>query len=365
MQTMRPEVCADGALPGRVLKAGTLRQRGSPRHPFPRMTETILEPEKLAVEQAAEPRLLERRLKDRVARPWSAMAIGGVLLGATFLWAYWPTLCDLVAAWDRQPDYSHGYLVVPFALYLLWARRDRFPGRSGRAAWLGLSLLGLSLAMRFVSARYYLKTIDQWSILVWLGGMAWLLGGWRVFTWSLPCVAFLWFMVPLPGRAERWLSLPLQGLATRVSAWTLQSLGQPAIVEGHTILLSKAQLEVAQACSGLRVLVGITALAVAYVLVCPQTWWERLLLLAGVIPAAILANVMRIVVTGLLYQYVSDGAARKFAHDFAGWGMILFAAGLFAGALWYVRALFRVEHVLDVGDLVRDGGLLSRTEDRA
>ena len=146
-------------------------------------------------------------------------------------------------------------------------------------------------------------------------------------------------MVPLPFRVERWLSLPLQGVATNLSCWILQALGQPALAEGHVIVLGNYRLEVEQACSGLRIFVGILALAFAYVIVVRRAWWEKALLLASAIPIALLANAARIVVTGLLYQYVSGEAAKKFAHDAAGWVMILFAAGLVrAGLVVFVPA---------------------------
>jgi len=275
------------------------------------------------------------------------------ILAAVFAWAYWPTLVDLVAAWEREPDYSHGYLVAPLALYFLWARRERFPGVPAGWAWPGLILIVLSIAARTVSARFYVDAVDGWSILFWIAGVIWLLGGWRVLWWGLPSVAFLWFMVPLPYRAERWLSLPLQRVATKISCWVLQALAQPALAEGNTILLGEDQLEIEQACSGLRIFVGIVALAFAYLILVRQAWWEKVLLLASVVPIAIVANSTRIVVTGLLGQYVSGAAAQKFTHDFAGWVMIPFAAGLFALVLWYLSKVVWEVELVDVGTVVR------------
>lgn len=270
-----------------------------------------------------------------------------------FVWAYWPTLVNLVAAWNREPDYSHGFFVVPLAAYFLWARRDRFPGVSAGLSWLGLTLIALDVGVRAFGAHYYLEAIDGWSIMLWVGGAVWLFAGWRVLWWSLPSVAFLWFMVPLPFRMERCLSLPLQGAATKLSCWILQGLGQPALAEAHVIVLGDNRLEVEQACSGLRIFVGIFALAFAYSIVMRRSWWEKALLLASAVPIALLANAARIVTTGLLYQYVSGDAAKHFAHDAAGWVMILFAAGLFAIVLWYLSMLVREVELVEVGAVVR------------
>jgi exosortase len=284
----------------------------------------------------------------------SATWIGaGAVLAIAFTWSYWPTLVKLVDAWNRQPDYSHGYFVVPLALLFLWARREKFPGWPDRMAWPGLILIALSIAVRMSGARYYVDAIDAWSILFWVAGVVWLLGGWRVLRWSLPSIVFLWFMIPLPFRAERWLSLPLQRVATKLSCWTLQTFGEPALAEGNTILIRDFRLEVAQACSGLRIFVGIVALAFAYLVLVRRTWWEKVLLIVSIGPIAIIANATRIVVTALLSQWASDEAAQKFTHDFSGWVMIPFAAGLFALVLWYVGKLVREVEQIDVGDVVR------------
>ncbi len=306
-------------------------------------------------------------------RSGGVFLIAGMILAAAFFWAYWPTLAGLVGAWNTEPDYSHGFFVAPLAIWFLWARRDLFPakeflGRSGPARQagpttrgyvldvvFGLGLIAFSVAMRALGSHFYLDAIDGWSILPWVGGVVLLLAGRKVFWWSLPSIAFLWFMVPLPYRVERWLSLPLQGAATKLSCWTLQALGQPALSEAHTILIGDNRLEVEQACSGLRIFVGITALAFAYVILMRRSWWEKALLLCSTIPIALIANSARIVATGLLYQYASGEAAKKFSHDAAGWVMIVFAAGLFGLVLWYLSRLVEEVEVVDVGDLMRRG----------
>jgi exosortase len=281
---------------------------------------------------------------------------GGLVLAATLVWAYWPTLCRLVAVWKSQPDYSHGFLVIPLSAYFLWATRDRFPGLSPRFAWPGLVLVLLSIGLRVASARYFLEQIDGWSIPLAIAGMVWAFGGFRVLWWSLPSILFLLFMVDLPFRVERWVSLPLQTVATRISAWTLQLLGVPAVPVGHTIYVDQVSIPlfVAEQCSGLRIFVGILALAYAYLVLARQAWWERVVLLLSVVPIALAANAARIVATGLLYRYISEEAGRGFAHDSAGLAMIVLAAAMFALVVWYLRRLFRTEEPVDLKTFVRE-----------
>lgn len=277
------------------------------------------------------------------------LRIAGVLFfSLTFLWAYWPTLVELVRIWDREPDYSHGFLVAPLSVFFVWARRDRLPPLRSGLAWPGLFLLAAAGLIRWAAAAFFIDALDGWSIAFWVGGVVWLLCGWQVFWWAMPAIAFLWFAVPLPFRAERLLSHPLQGIATRLSCWGFQVLGQPAIAEGHTILLGNHQMEIEEACSGLRIFMSIVALAFAYIIVVRRAWWEKGLLLASTIPIALLVNALRIVITGLLYQYVSGQAAARFSHDLAGWVMIVVAASMFGLVLLYLGNLFREVERLDM-----------------
>ncbi len=282
------------------------------------------------------------------------VVLAAVAILVSFVWAYWPTLVKMVGAWERQPDYSHGYFVVPLALYFCWARRDHFPGTSVQFAWQGLALILLSVVIRIAGVRYYVDAVDAWSMIVWIAGVVWLLGGWRVSLWASPSIGFLLFMIPLPWSAERMLSLPLQRVATKLSTWALQVLGQPAIAEGSTIWLDEYRLEVEQACSGLRIFVGIFALAFAYVVLARRTWWERGLLLLSALPIALVANSTRIVVTGLLYRWVSGDAAHKFTHDISGYVMIPYAAALFALVLWYCGHITREVQPVTAGEILHD-----------
>jgi exosortase len=270
---------------------------------------------------------------------WAKFLGAGVLL-CVFVWAYWPTLAAVVATWNREPDYSHGFLVVPLAALFLWARRDRMPEVCPRVAWAGLSLLAAAVLVRIAAGAFYVDSLDGWSIVFWVAGVVWLLGGARLLVWSLPSIAFLWFAVPIPFRAERLLSQPLQAVAAKLSCCLLQCLGQPALVEGNTVLLGNHQLAVEEACSGLRILISALALGVAYVIVVRRSWWQKGLLLLSVVPIALCVNALRIVATGLLQQHVSGQAAARFAHDFAGWSMIVLAALLFAFVLWNLTKLF-------------------------
>jgi exosortase len=269
---------------------------------------------------------------------WLVAGAAGLLVAST--WAYWPTLVEMVGQWLNQPDYSHGFLVLPLAIFFLWSRRGQLRTTDLHPSLWGALLLLVAAVMRISASVYFLGPLDGWTIPIWLAGLVWLVFGWRCLRWSLPAIAFLWFMVPIPFSAESWLSVPLQRIATKLSTECLVMLGQPALSEGNTIWLGDNQLGVEEACSGLRILVGIYALAFAFVLFSRWSWWQKGLALAAALPIAIVANVTRVVVTGLLYQFSSSAAARHFMHDFSGLVMIPFAAAMFWLFLIYLDRLF-------------------------
>lgn len=276
-----------------------------------------------------------------------------VILGA-LVWSYWPTLVEMTVAWNVEPDYSHGYFVIPIALWFLWVRRDRFPVDSVQPSVLpGLAILVASLVVRYIGARFFLGAVDGWSLVLWTAGAVLALAGWQVLWWSLPSIAFLMFMIPMPFRLENLFRQPLQYLATNISSAVLLMLGQPALVEGNTIRIGDAQFGVDEACSGLRIFVGIVALAFAYVVVVRRSWVIKTLLLFAILPVTLVANSTRIVVTCLLYLHVSGEASRKFSHDISGFVMIPFAALLFGLVLWYLGRLVREVSVVSVGDVIR------------
>lgn len=306
-----------------------------------------------AAARPAPTRTAEMPLAPAAQTPPGRLVAGTVLLSVG-LFAYWPTLVEMVRVWWDEPDYSHGFLVVPAAAWLAWVRRGRYPGLHDPAWVLGLGLLGLSWSMRYAAARFYMDFLDAYSLAVWAGGAVALLGGWPLLRWALPSLGLLWFMVPLPFGAATALSGPLQRVATKLACLGLQTLGQPAVPEGNVILLGEHHLEVAQACSGLRLFVCVVFLAYLYVALVRRAWWEKLALVLAIAPIAIVANVARIAVTGLLYQWTDSVKVHQLIHDLVGFLIeIPLAAALFGLVLWYLDKVVQEVEVLDVSALVR------------
>ncbi|MCA9233216.1 MAG: exosortase/archaeosortase family protein [Planctomycetales bacterium] len=284
------------------------------------------------------PKPLPERPEERAFGWRAALAL---IFFAVFVGTYWPNWVRIVGKWASEPDYSHGFLVIPFVAWCGWRRRETLP--ASRFSSLGLLLIVAGVAMRVFGGMYYIDAVEDWSMLLWLGGATWLIWGGRVFWWAAPLIGFLFFMTPLPFGLEEAMARPLQAFATKASTWSLQLLGQPALANGNEIHVGKQILDVERACSGLRIFMSMVAMGIGFLLFNPnRPWWVQATVLAATVPIALISNVTRIVATGLLHTWVSSAAAHQFSHAFAGWGMILFAMVLFVLMLKYLDALFPV-----------------------
>ena len=260
-------------------------------------------------------------------RPRYFPAVLALLLPAVCLaWAFWPSLVELVQTWNSNPQYSHGYLVPVFAIGLLWLRRKRLEGQTLRPSWWGLAPLAVGLAVRLAGAFFYLQWLEVLALPLCVAGVVVLAGGLTAWRWAWPSVFFLYFMIPLPFSVANQLSGPLQWLAALCSAFVMQVFGLPALADGNVILLNDHQIDIVEACSGLRMLMVFFALSTAFALVVRRPWPDRALLLASAVPIALVSNIARIVLTGVLFEIgVQSEAVHTFFHDAAGWLMMPFA----------------------------------------
>jgi exosortase len=245
-------------------------------------------------------------------------------------------------AWE-QPEYSHGYLIPLFAAVLLWLQREPFEETvPAWHRWCGVGLVCLGIAMRLFGARNVLFTVDYVSFIPCLLGIFVMVGGLNVLRWAGMPIAFLVFMIPLPGFMRDNLLRPLQDWATKASVYALQTLGVEVYNEGTTMYLELRAMNVEEACSGLRMLTIFLALAVAIaMIVTTRPWWERLIIVASAVPIALMVNAIRITITGLLYSLnVNDEFAEMVFHDFAGWIMMPLALGFLYLELHILSQLF-------------------------
>ena len=245
---------------------------------------------------------------------------------ACLFWAFWPTGVELVEQWNHNPTYSYGYLVPVFAAVLLWLRRGQLDHAALRPSWWGLIPLAAGLLLRLFGVFFYYTWFEEMALLPCLAGLCLLVGGRAAWKWAWPSLLFLTFMIPLPYTVATMLSAPLQRLATICSAFVMQTFGMPALADGNVIMPNDQQIDIVEACSGLRMLMVFFALATAFVMLVRRPWPDKVLLLSSAVPIALVSNIARIVLTGVLFETgVTSEAVHAFFHDAAGWLMMPFA----------------------------------------
>ncbi|MEM6507495.1 MAG: archaeosortase/exosortase family protein, partial [Planctomycetota bacterium] len=161
-----------------------------------------------------------------------------------------------------------------------------------------VALIGVSLVW-IQASQFDMMPLMQLCLISSLLGVVGLVGGRRLLQWAGPAVVFVVFMFPLPSLVEHSLLRVLQKLAAIASTTVLQVMGLPIyrigsqmVIEG---LATPLQLEVAEACSGLRMSTIFIAMTIAMVFLIQRPWWDKFTILLSAIPVALLVNVMRIV----------------------------------------------------------------------
>jgi exosortase len=142
------------------------------------------------------------------------------------------------------------------------------------------------------------------------------------------------FMVPVPSHFANILSQPLQRIGAMASTSIIQTLGIPSVARGNIIVLPETELGVAEACNGLPMMMLFFAVCFGAVFLSDRRWYEKLFILAAAAPIAVLANVIRITGTAVLYQVSGVDLGNKFFHDLAGWFMMPMAVVLLWILLW-------------------------------
>jgi exosortase len=269
------------------------------------------------------------------------MVAWGILLIA-FVWNYWAVMFHTVHVWSTTPEMGHGFFVVPFALFLLWYRQEMVDPWPSQGTWWCIPFFVVFAVFRWLNLYLnYERDID--SLFPFLFGMTLVLGGWKAFRWAWPSIVFLFFMDPLPDRVAKAMGGFLQHGATLVTVYALQTLGIPAIVQGpgsNVIQLSSPPpLEVERACAGLSMLTLFFAVCIGACFVLREPLWKKIVLIVGAAPIAVICNVGRITVTGMLHEWISPKAGSIF-HDWFGYLEMIPALLLIWGLLALLSALF-------------------------
>jgi exosortase len=261
------------------------------------------------------------------------------LVCTAILLVYFPVLSSLVRQWSSDENYSHGFIIIPFAAYFAWEKRRALEAAPLQPNAAGLGLVALSLLVLLAGlfgAELFLTRISLVGI---VAGSVWFIWGTRHLRLLAFPILLLVLMVPLPAMIFNQIAFPLQLLASRAGETVLSASGVPVLREGNVLELATTRLEVAQACSGIRSLVSLFTLGIILGKLTEPRLSVRVLLAALTVPVAIAANAARVAGTGLLASWIGPAAAEGFFHTFSGW--LVFVAA-FSLLLLAQRALARM-----------------------
>jgi exosortase len=264
--------------------------------------------------------------------------MGGLWLGA-FALLFWPTFVWMAQRFEAHDSfYSHGWLIPLASGWLVWQRRALLRTLPLEPDLRGLLVLLPAAAVHVFATWWHLGFVSGFAMLAVVTALVWMLCGTRAL-WTLRFpLAFLLFMVPLPGILLITTSFKMKLMAASLATPVLKALGIPAVQAGSTIQLPGLSVVVDDTCSGLRSLISLLALATLWTAFLPPGSARRpkLLLVASAIPIALAANMVRIVVLVLLAAIYGPNVARGFIHY--GSGLVVFGVAL-ACLAWLARRL--------------------------
>jgi exosortase len=192
-----------------------------------------------------------------------------------------------------------------------------------------------------------------------VGAVVLFLGGWRLVRYTWLPVAFFVFAIPLPRRYYVGLTLPMRHVSAVVATAFLNVIPDlDATTSGAVIeIVYKGQrlepaLNVAEACSGMRLLMAFLALGVAMAYLHDRPRWQRAVLLLSTVPIAILCNIVRVTTTGFLYVLVDPQYTQGIYHDLLGLAMLPLALGLYGVLAWFMASLFVEEEEQAGNDVI-------------
>lgn len=230
--------------------------------------------------------------------------------------------------WLDRPEYSHGILLPVLAGFLIWQQRDRFERLPFSGSWWGVALVLFGAFTLLAGKLAGVLTLIQYAYVLTLAGLALSLTGTRAAPLLLIPLTILILMIPLPEFLFQNLTAQLQLVSSELGVAFIRFCGVAVFLEGNVIDLGTYQLEVAEACSGLRYLFPLMTLGFLMAYFYKAAFWKRALVFLSSIPVTIGMNSLRIGIIGVLVDNWGTPMAEGFLHDFEGWVIFMASAAV-------------------------------------
>ena len=249
------------------------------------------------------------------------------LIFLLILWAiaFIPIYPSLISTWLYHSNNSHGTLVPIISAFFIWQKRDQLRQLLVANYNWGAIIFTGSLSLYILCYAGAVEVVSRAMIVFSLIGLMLFTMGKAIFSVLAFPLCYLLFMVPVPVSIISLVSFPLQLFATKISTFLIHALSIPAYREGNMVYFAQTQLEVAEACSGIRSIMSFTMLSFIFAYMMDKSWKKRIFIVLSAIPLALFANIVRVTGTGILAHFYGDKVARGFLHEFS--GLAIFAFG--------------------------------------
>ncbi|HXP64554.1 MAG TPA: VPLPA-CTERM-specific exosortase XrtD [Steroidobacteraceae bacterium] len=264
-----------------------------------------------------------------------------VAVGILSLWPFWDGLAMMWGWWIETPEYSHGLLIPPVAIFLIWQQKHRLERIQFRGSWWGVALVLFGGAALLIGQFGTVLTLVQYAYLITLYGLILAFVGWPAFKIVAVPLLILLFMIPLPQFVLANLSVQLQLLSSQIGVMLIRMFDISVFLEGNVIDLGGYKLEVAEACSGLRYLFPLMTLGFLMAYFYKGAFWKRALLFLSSIPITVLMNSARVGLIGISVERWGVQMAEGFLHEFQGWAMFMLSALLMLGEIMLLNRIGR------------------------
>ena len=263
------------------------------------------------------------------------------LLGAAFcgLFYYWFYVQGF-QSWVHNEDWGHAFFVPLVSVYLLWMKRGELAAARASVFWPGLSivLMGVVAYALFLVGSLNNHMMRGLAVIMTLWGLVLTTAGPGVARTCFWPVAYLGFAITVSETIMRDVTFALQLAASQGAEVMLGVIGIPTERTGNVLYVSNARgeefpLSVAEACAGMRMVIGFVALGAAVALSAARYWWQRVALVLLAVPVALLMNVARVALLGVL-TLKDPELARGQAHMFVGTLLLIPAFLLYMGMVW-------------------------------
>jgi len=268
------------------------------------------------------------------------IALLGVAFLALFYNVFW---FQHLFSWGN-PDWSHAYIVPLISGWVIWQRREAIREAGVERFWPGLIPLLVGIACYFYFWLGYTNHMFRgFAMALSLFGLVGLLMGPRVLSLTTFPIAYLGFGVTISEMVMNQLTFQLQIIATRGSWLLLNMLGMATERAGNTLTIltddgREIPLNVAEACSGMRMLVAFVALGAAVAFIACRHWWQRIALLLAAAPIAVLVNILRVAFLGWASVWDQE-LSRGDAHTLIGVLWLVPAFLMFMGVVWSLKKI--------------------------